>query len=81
MTTLTLKKDGGGWRHHIDDKPVYCGSLIEARIAGEWVKGRYETDDLSPEAPRPNAFLYSSGGRSPITVKEGTEARFPEKEG
>ena len=80
MTILSLKKDGGGWRHHIGDRPVYCGRLIEARIGGEWVKGRYETDDLSPEAPRPSAFLYRRD-QSPIVIEEGTETRFPVEEG
>lgn len=76
MTTLWLDKDAGGWRHKIGDDPVYCGAFIEARISGEWVAGRYESDDLSPTAPRPRAFLYVGEGAA-LVLDEGIEARFP----
>jgi hypothetical protein len=76
MATLWLRKDVGGWRHYIGDEPIYCGNFIEAQISGEWVTGRYETDDLSPTAPMPKAYLYASEP-SPFILEEGTEAKFP----
>jgi hypothetical protein len=81
MATLSLKKDAGGWRHYIDDKPVYCGSMIEVRIRGEWVSGRYEMDYSPHVAPRPLAMLYVDRDREPIHLEDFTEARFPAKYG
>jgi hypothetical protein len=79
MATLWLDRDAGGWRHKIDDEPVYCGNVIEARITGEWVRGRYEAEDLAPDAPRPRALLYTDREKPPIRIEEFTEARFPTK--
>ena len=79
MTTLWLDKGAGGWRHKIGDDPVYCGSIIEVRIEGEWVRGRYEAENLDPSAPRPPALLYINNDQPPIRIEEFTEARFPAK--
>jgi len=48
----------GEWRHKIGDDPVYCGSIIEVQIDGEWVGGRYEAENLAPNAPRPSTLFY-----------------------
>ena len=77
MTTLWLDKGPDGWRHKIDDDPVYCGNQIEVRINGEWVRGRYEAENLLPGAPRPVALLFVRAGAPPIRIEEFTEARFP----
>lgn len=79
MTTLWLDRDAGGWRHKIGDEPVSCGSAIEVRINGEWIGGRYEAGDLSPDAPRSVALLYVNDGQEPLRIYEYTEARFPER--
>jgi hypothetical protein len=74
MATIWLDKDPGGWRHKIDDDPVYCGALIEVKVGREWVSGRYESD--LGEA-RPVALLYVANDRPPLRIEEFTEARFP----
>jgi hypothetical protein len=79
MTTIWLDRDSGGWRHKIGDDPVYCGAFIEVEVDGQWVSGRYEAEDLSPEAPRPRALLYVANDRPPLHIEEFTPARFPPK--
>jgi hypothetical protein len=79
MATLWLDQTTSGWRHKIDDEPVYCGNIIEARIDGEWVRGRYEAENLSPDAPRPAALLFTDHEKPPTRIEEFTEARFPTK--
>lgn len=81
MSTIWLDKSLSGWRHKIDDDPISCGATIEVRIDGEWVKGRYEAENLSPDAPRPVALLYVSNDRPPLRIEEFTEARFPVRGG
>jgi hypothetical protein len=77
MSVLWLDKDVGGWRHKIGEDPVFCGSIIEVRIGGEWLRGRYEAEDLSPNAPRPIALFYYDNEKPPLRIEEFTEARFP----
>jgi hypothetical protein len=77
METLWLDRDAGGWRHKIGDDPVFCGNVIEVRIDGEWVRGRYEAEDLSIEAPRLVALLYTERDKTPLRIEEFTDARFP----
>jgi len=48
--TFRLDRGADGWRHKIGDKPVIRGSLIMVCVDGEWIGGRYESDDLSPDA-------------------------------
>jgi hypothetical protein len=79
MTTLWLDKDVGGWRHKIGVEPVYCGSQIEVLINGLWVSGRYESENLDPNAPRPAAFLHTDNDLPPLRIEEFSEARFPAK--
>jgi hypothetical protein len=40
MGTLWLDRDSGGWRHKIDNDPVYCGIRIEAKIGGAQVASK-----------------------------------------
>jgi hypothetical protein len=77
MEALWLDRDAGGWRHKIGDDLVFCGNVIEVRIDGEWVRGRYEAEDLSIEAPRPVALLYTERDKPPLRIEEFTEANFP----
>jgi hypothetical protein len=79
MATLWLDKSADGWRHKIGDEPVSCGTQIEVRIFGEWVRSRYEAEDLSPKAPRPAALLFYDNDKPPLRVEEFTEARFPRR--
>jgi hypothetical protein len=76
MASLWLDQDAGGWRHKIDDDLIFCGNFIEVYIGGEWVRGRYEAEDLSPNAPRPAALLYYDNEQAPLRIEVFTEARF-----
>ena len=77
MVTLSLRKDGGGWRHYAGERPIYCGTIIEALICGEWICGRYEAD-LSDGNERPKAYLLFPGDAI-CDLYENTEVRFPAK--
>ena len=70
MATLSLRKDAGGWRHFAGDKPIYCGTFMEAYIGSEWVLGRYEVIDLHLGARRAKAYLVVAGDAH-IDLDEG----------
>jgi hypothetical protein len=54
---LRLENQGAdGWRHFIGTEPIRCGRMIEAFLGDEWIRGRYEADDLSPASIAPAAL-------------------------
>jgi hypothetical protein len=73
-TPFRLDRGADGWRHKIGNKTVSRGSLIMVCIDGEWIGGRYESDDLSSEAPRPRALLHTARQTEPLVIEEGCEA-------
>jgi hypothetical protein len=76
MERLRLENQGvDGYRHFIGGEPVRCGMVIEALLGDDWVRGRYEASDLSPEALDPAAFLHFDGHA--VRINDGTPVRFP----
>ena len=80
MPQLRLERGESGLRHWIDDVPIDCGDIIELKVNGKWVKGRYGAKDLSPNATDPNAFLdtaYLDKSGQIFRLDEQSEVRHP----
>jgi hypothetical protein len=63
--TLDLRRDEGGWRHHLAGEPVHNGAALELLLpTGAWWPGHYETTrgaDYHRHGPTP-MFYASLGG-------------------
>lgn len=76
MERLRVVSQGAdGFRHFVGAEPVRCGDLIEALLGDEWVRGRYESGDLSPASCDPAAFIHFDGHA--VRLKENALVRFP----
>ena len=75
MERLRLQNQGtDGYRHFIGAAPVHCSQVIEALLGDDWIRGRYESGDLSPASDDPAAFLHVDGHA--VRLKENTPVRF-----
>ncbi len=70
---LVLGRDGGGLRHFLDGRPVYCGSLLQLQVGNRWVFVTYEAQLYTPEAP---ALLCLSADRA-YEALESDRLRWP----
>lgn len=94
-SALEVRKEGGGLRHYLDDRPVHCGTPLE--LQGR--ETRYDKDDNGYTYPLPsgtivryeasqdgrtiNVTLYVdvAGHEGVVSYHDGLRFRWPQREG
>lgn len=78
---LELRKEEGGPRHYLMNKPVHCGAQLEAMVHGpsddKWRPLRYECD-LAPDIAEPAPYGVLEGGKT-IALTADVPLRWPPK--
>lgn len=73
--SLTLREEGGGWRHYLAGRPVHCGDGLQLQLPGGVLDVRYEAvwRDRQPDA---TLYLAVAVARDPATVNVPEYALF-----
>lgn len=75
---LVLQQEGHGYRHYLDDREVYPGTMLELQVGTDWVLGRFQWNFDHETRP----YLVIDADRDDtISLSEHSILRWPKNQG